>query len=207
MKSPVWAGYTGIVALLSGAWIASHFISSPPPESLQRPLAAISPEIAGWRMTLADERLDPRQFTAMSYLARTYMKDGQQLALLVGYYDSHQGAVSVHTPRNCLPGGGWEIWRSRATTLSLEGRPVVISQHQIYRSDHRMAVLYWYQSRNRVSSNEYVAKFMLVRDALIEGRTSGSFVRIVLPDTPDLIADGLRFAQGVMQQLQLCFRP
>jgi EpsI family protein len=207
MKSPVWAGYTGILGLLSGTLIASHLFSSPAPESLQRPLASIGSEIAGWRMILPAEHLDPRQFTAMSYLARTYIKNGEELALLVGFYDSHQGAVSVHTPKNCLPGGGWEIWKSRAATLTFDGRPAIINQYQIYRMDRRMTVLYWYQSRNRVNANEYLAKFMLVRDALLEGRTSGSFVRIVIPDKPDVIADGRRFAEGVMQELQVCFRP
>jgi len=48
----------------------------------------------------------------------------------------------------------------------------------------RALVLYWYQSRDRVIASEYIGKVLLVRDALFSGRTSGSIVRIVVPDRP-----------------------
>ena len=207
MKSTVWVGYTGVFALLSGTLIASHMIPTRHPESLRKPLASISPEIAGWKTIRFNEELNPRQLTATSYLARTYVKNGYQLALLVAFHDSPQRAVNIHSPKNCLPGEGWEIWKSASPTVMWDGRPVVLNQYQIYRMNRRMTVLYWYQSRRRVIANEYLAKFMLVRDALLEGRTSGSFVRIVMPDQTDVISEGYRFAEAVMHQVQDCFRP
>ena len=206
MKFPAWVGYAGMLALLSGTLIASRLAPNRNPESLQRPLSAISPEIDGWRM-LRVEELNPRQFSATSYVARTYVKNGRELGLLVAFHDRHQAAVSVHTPKNCLPGDGWEIWKSATPKILFDGRPVTINENQIYKLDHRMTVLYWYQSRNRVIANEYLAKLMLVRDALVEGRTSGSLVRIALPDQKEVISDGFRFAKEVMREVQLCFRP
>jgi EpsI family protein len=195
------------VALLGGAWMASGITSSRPPESLARPLAGISNEIAGWRMAGPDEAVDSRQLTATSYVARTYAKDGQKLGLLVAFHNNDQDAVSIHTPKNCLPGDGWEIWRSSEPSVVFDGRPVEINQYEIYRVGQRMAVLYWYQSRSRVLANEYAAKLMLLRDSLVERRTSGSLVRIAFADRPELIAGGLEFAAGVMREVQLCFRP
>ena len=153
------------------------------------------------------EELNPSQFSATSYIARTYVKNGEQLGLLVGFHDSHQHGVNLHTPKNCLPGDGWEIWQSSARTVLFKGRAVTINLYRIYRVGQRLAVLYWYQSRGRVTANEYAAKLMLVRDGLFEGRTSGSFVRIVVPDQPELISGGLQFAGRLMQEVQLCFRP
>ena len=102
---------------------------------------------------------------------------------------------------------GWEVSKTGSPTVIFEGQPVVISHYQIYRMGHRMTVLYWYQSRNRVNANEYLAKLMLVRDGLLDGRSSGSLVRIALPDQPELRPEGLRFAEAVMHQVKLCFRP
>jgi EpsI family protein len=209
MKSPVWIAYTGILALLSGTLVASHLAPNRILEPLRLPLDTISKELAGWKMVATDE-LSPRQLRILaptSYLARTYGKSGQQLGLLIAHHDSHQSGVSVHTQKNCLPADGWEIWKSGYVSTVFNGNPVVINQYNISKPGHRMVVLYWYQSRNRVIANEYFAKFMLVRDALAEGRTSGSFVRIAMPDHPDVVSEGLPFAGAVMNQLQLCFRP
>ena len=206
MKSRIWVGCVGMLALLGGTLLASHMAPSRTPEALQRPLSAISPEIAGWKMAGA-EALTPAQLSATSYVARTYIKNDHQLELLVAFHDSYQAAVNVHTPKNCLPGDGWEIWKTASPSVMLDGRPMVINQYQIYRMGQRMTVLYWFQTRGRVVANEYLAKLMLMRDGLLEHRTSGSFVRIILPNQPELLPDGFRFAEGVMREIQLCFHP
>ena len=199
--------YVVIFALLGGTLLAAHLTTKRPAEPLRKPLTSIDTELAGWRMIGGEERLSSRQLDASSYVARTYQKDGHSLGLLIAFHDSHQSAVSMHTPKNCLPGDGWEIWKSSAPSVTYDDRPVAINEYQIFKTGQRMAVLYWYQSRNRVTANEYLTKFLLVQDALLEKRSSGSLVRIVLPDQPDLVAEGFRFAQAVMAELQLCFRP
>jgi EpsI family protein len=206
MKSPVRGAYIGMLALLSGTLIASHIAPNHNSESLRAPLDSIGTELAGWKLATVEE-LSPQQLAATSYLARTYAKNDQQLGLLIAHHDTHQTGVSVHTPKNCLPGDGWEIWKSGYASVVFDGRSVSINEYKVSRMDKRMAVLYWYQSRGRVIANDYFAKLMLVRDALIEGRTSGSFVRIVIPDNPEAISEGLRFSEAVMRQLQLCFLP
>lgn len=209
MKPAFWIAYTGMLALLSGTLIASHLAPNRIPEPLRAPLDSISTEVAGWKMVATDE-LSSRQLSIIapsSYLARIYGKDGQQLGLLIAHHDSHQTGISVHTQNNCLPADGWEIWKSGHMSIVFNGKPVVINQYNISKPGHRMVVLYWYQSRDRVIANEYFAKLMLVRDALAEGRTSGSFVRITMPDHPEVVSEGLPFAEAVMHQLELCFRP
>lgn len=206
MKSPVQGVYAGLLALLSGTLVASNMAPNRSAEPLRAPLDSISKELAGWKMD-AKEELTPRQLSATSYLARTYIKDSRQLGLLIAHHDSHQAGVSVHTPKNCLPGDGWEIWKAGHVTIVYDGRPVAVNQYNVSKNNQRMVVLYWYQSRNRVIASDMFAKLMLVRDALIEGRTSGSFVRIVMADNPEVVSEGLRFAEAVMPQVQRCFRP
>jgi len=205
MKSTVGVAYAGILALLTSTLIASHLTPNRNPEPLRAPLDSISTELAGWRTAAVEEFFSPGQLHATTYLARTYVKDSQQIGLLIAHRDSHQ--AGVHIPKNCLPGDGWEIWKSGYASLVFEGKSVVINQYHISKTAHRMVVLYWYQSRSRVIANDYYAKLMLVRDAMIDGRTSGSSVRIVMQDKPEVVSEGLRFAEAVMGQLQLCFRP
>jgi hypothetical protein len=42
-------------------------------------------------------------------------------------------------------------------------------------------VLYWYQGRGRVESNEYRVKWNLLRDAALKNRSDEALVRIVVP--------------------------
>jgi EpsI family protein len=206
MKSSVRGAYVGFLALLSGTVVASNMTPNRTAEPLRAPLASISKELIGWKMA-ATEELSPRQLSATSYLARTYIKDDQQLGLLIAHHDSHQAGVSVHTPKNCLPGDGWEIWKAGYESIVYDGRSVSVNQYNVSKNDQRMVVLYWYQSRDRVIASDLFAKLMLVRDALTEGRTSGSFVRIVMEDNPKVVSEGLRFAAAIMPQVQNCFRP
>jgi hypothetical protein len=45
---------------------------------------------------------------------------------------------------------------------------------------------------------------MLVRDALFDGKTAGSIVRIVLPDVPESRDEGKAFATALIPEMQLC---
>jgi EpsI family protein len=206
MKGASRVAYASMLGLLGSTLIAAHLLPSRNPEPLRRPLSSISPEIAGWKMAAAED-VSSRPLIATSFIARTYAKGDRQLGLLVAFHDNQRNAVGVHTPKNCLPGDGWEIWNPGSATVLFHGRPVAINMYQIYRTGYRMSVLYWYQSRDRVIANEYLAKLALVRDGLFDGRTSGSFIRIVLPDDPGSRSEGLRFAEMLMPQVQLCFRP
>jgi EpsI family protein len=46
---------------------------------------------------------------------------------------------------------------------------------------HEQMVLYWYQSRGRIISSEYLQKIYLVLDSINRKRTDGSFVRLITP--------------------------
>jgi len=205
MKSPATAAYLGMVTLLGVTALFSHLTWNRPAEPLQRPLTGIGSNLAGWTVAGVEE-FDPRQFVASSYIARTYAKESHQLGLLVAFYDSYRSAVNVHTPKNCLPGDGWEIWKTATPDVVFDGIPVTVNQYQIYRMDRRMTVLYWYQTRRRVLASEYRAKLMLVRDGLLERRTAGTFIRIAMPDEPELLPEGYRFAAAVMGEVERCFR-
>jgi hypothetical protein len=50
-----------------------------------------------------------------------------------------------------------------------------------------------------------MGKILLAKDALFDGRTAGSLVRIILPDTPSAPAEATAFAAILIPQVQRCF--
>lgn len=98
----------------------------------------------------------------------------------VAYYESQRKGVSPHSPRVCIPGGGWEIAEFNRTEVS--GEP--INRVIIKNGDQEQLVYYWFQGRDRQIANEYLNKWFLFKDALFENRTDGALVRYVTPVLP-----------------------
>jgi exosortase D (VPLPA-CTERM-specific) len=98
----------------------------------------------------------------------------------VAYYESQRKGQSPHSPRVCIPGGGWEISEFNRTEVA--GEP--INRVVIKNGDQEQLVYYWFQGRNRQIANEYVNKWFLFKDALLENRTDGALVRYVTPILP-----------------------
>jgi EpsI family protein len=110
----------------------------------------------------------------------------------------------MHSPKNCLPGSGWEVWQHGTITVPIGGQPVTINRYGVENGPSRMTVLYWYQTSDRIVADEYYAKAFLIRDALLEGRTSGSIVRIALPDEPWALNAGVEFTSRLIPMIQAC---
>jgi EpsI family protein len=116
-------------------------------------------------------------------LMREYRHDGQPVWLFIAYYHSQRTGATYHSPLNCLPGGGWTIVSRDAMPVPIEGRPLAVNRVFIQKGLDKQLVLYWYQDRGRIITNEYWAKGYLVWDAMTRNRTDGALVRISLPVT------------------------
>jgi EpsI family protein len=102
----------------------------------------------------------------------------------VGYYPSQTQGRTIHSPKNCLPGSGWEPLEAREEQITAGGTQVTVNRYELANGDRRALVYYWYQGRGRVASNEYGVKLDLLRDAAIRGRTEEALVRVVVPLSP-----------------------
>src|SRR5438105_3678667 len=54
---------------------------------------------------------EERKMAVMSdYVARMYSRDTNlAFTTYVGYYEKQAQGRTIHSPRNCLPGAGWEV--------------------------------------------------------------------------------------------------
>ena len=200
--------FLAIVTLLGGTLILASLAGRRHADSLALPLSTIPDQLAGW-VSLGDRPLSDNvlgKLTPSSYLSRTYQKSNRQLGVFIAYYEQQHAGESMHSPKQCLPGSGWEIWDYGVATVPGNGKDVRINRYSVHNGGTRAVVLYWYQSRQRVIASEYLGKILLVRDALVDGNTAGSIVKITSIDTPEAVTDALGFAAELMPRVQRCFR-
>jgi len=197
----------GTFLLLTATLAASKLTSNRRSEPLRSPLDSIDRHIAGFtgvdNIALTDGVL--AQLKPTEYLSRTYQKGGLQADLFIAYYAQQRAGESMHSPKHCLPGAGWEIWDYGSTHIPVSGRRFAVNKYSIANSGQRMLVLYWYQSKGRIIASEYTGKFLLARDALLQSSTAASIVRIIVPDQPGALEAARAFASELIPQTRRCF--
>jgi exosortase D (VPLPA-CTERM-specific) len=139
-------------------------------------------EWVGDRSTLEPAILEAVR--ADDYLLADYRgSDGPPINFYVAYYQSQRNGLSVHSPRLCIPGGGWQI-RSFERHM-LRSDPVrgawPVNRLLIEQGSQKELVYYWFQERGRRVTNEYVVRWYLFWDSLVHNRTDGALVRLVVP--------------------------
>ena len=127
---------------------------------------------------------DERRVAGMdSYVMRLFEKDSvSNFSFYVGYYEYQQQGHTAHSPKNCLPGSGWEPLNQKTVTITTpDGVRHEVNRYLLMKKSSVALVYYWYQGRGRVAFDEYHVKWDLLRDAAIHGRTEEALVRIVVP--------------------------
>jgi exosortase D (VPLPA-CTERM-specific) len=108
--------------------------------------------------------------------------DGARVGFYAAFYGSQLAGRSVHSPRSCLPGDGWEV--SNLDTIRLKdasGKLVPVNRALIVRGAESQLVYYWFEQRGRVLANEYLVKWFILMDALSRRRTDGALIRMIAP--------------------------
>ena len=137
---------------------------------------------SGTRDALESVYLDALQLD--DYLLMNFNDDASPpINLYVAYYRSQRSGMSVHSPRRCLPGGGYEIRSFERRMLpGTDGHGAwPVNRVLIEKSDQRQLVYYWFRERDRRLTDEYVVRWYLFWDALTRNRTDGALVRLVVP--------------------------
>jgi exosortase D (VPLPA-CTERM-specific) len=125
------------------------------------------------------------------YLLADFTNGKDVVNLYSAYYASQRQGESVHSPRSCMPAGGWRITKLEQITIPAEGRArgLRVNRALIELGNDRQLVYYWFKQRDRVLTNEYVVKWYIFVDALTRQRTDGALVRLITPLRPGEDAD------------------
>ena len=162
---------------------------------------------SGHRAILDGVYLDSLQLD--DYLLADYQDTaGDVVNFYSAYYATQHGTRRAHSPRNCIPGGGWAIAHMdrRAEPIGPGGGSIPVKRAVISLGDQREIVYYWYQERGRLMTDDNVVKWYLFWDGLTRHRTDGALVRLVAPWPPskteaEVDAQLQRFARLAVPQL------
>lgn len=120
-----------------------------------------------------------RELKADDYLSAIFANDQGAVAyLFIAYYASQRQRQTIHSPQNCMPGGGWTMSNRRRHSIAEQGQ---LNEYLIEKDDVKMLAFYWYQGRGRTQANEYWARAATIKDAMWLGRTDGALVRVIVP--------------------------
>jgi EpsI family protein len=118
-------------------------------------------------------------------LTRTYgnAKHRERANLFVAYFKTQRTGKAPHSPKNCLPGSGWEASTEDYLDVAIPGmaEPIHVNRYIVAKGEQKSVVLYWYQTQRRVVASEYRAKILSVEDAIRYNRTDTALVRVVVP--------------------------
>jgi exosortase D (VPLPA-CTERM-specific) len=175
------------------------------------PLVMFPRHLDGWRgnsMAMTERVVEKLQLD--DYILADYVQGPGQAPVnfYVAWYGSQRSGASPHSPRVCIPGGGWEIAEisRREMPFSIGDGPLRFNRAIIRKGQHRQVVYYWFQQRGRAIANEYVMKWYLFTDSLLDRRSDGALVRLTTPILPAESTDAAderlrRFAHEIVHEL------
>jgi EpsI family protein len=157
--------------------------------ALQRSFADFPRQIGKWEGSVQQDF--PESVLAVlqptDYLHRHYRRaaDGVTVNFYVGFYQHQRAGESMHSPKNCLPGAGYEVLESKRVMMDLPqaGKSIEVNHYIVQSQTEKQFVLYWYETHGRAFASEYQGKAILVWEALRTGRTDGALIRVMLPFT------------------------
>jgi EpsI family protein len=160
---------------------ASHGENTP----LPAPLTAFPVSIGDWQ-TVQEGVIDQETrdiLRADDLMSRVYGSPKGGVELFIAYFKTQRQGQSPHSPKNCLPGSGWQTVPSETgrVDVPVPGGSIRINQYVVSKGEAQSVVYYWYQSQGRVIADEFAAKFYLVSDSIRHHRSDAALVRVVVP--------------------------
>jgi EpsI family protein len=176
------------------------------------PLSTFPAVLGGWHM-VKDFPVDKEMLEILradDTLNRAYTNTASQVGayLFVAYFKTQRYGQSPHSPKNCLPGSGWDPVEGASGEMAVRvagsQAPITVNRYVVQHGDERSVTLYWYQGHGRVIADEFSAKFWLVADAIRYHRSDTAAIRVTVPvgsSVEAAVATGAQFVQAVFPDL------
>ena len=201
-----------LLCLFGATWLLLQSTSSVALVEIKKPLSQFPQQIGQYRLSESFQSSAGvvEMLGVDDYIQYDYVSDkGEHINLYVGYYRAVGVEGGYHSPKNCIPGGGWGIQEIKDVEINQGiggNEKATVAQMLIRKGAEYQVVLYWFQNRGRIIASEYWEKIYQVWDALFMGRRDGTFVRIIsYAHDGDIAATELRvraFAEAAMKELE-----
>lgn len=186
-----------VLFLLCAGFIQTMGHGKPVP--LSQPLGDFPTSLGPWKGG-ANETLPEnivRVLGVDDYVSRSYSGPGGPVHFYASYFATTWGGKSYHSPRNCMPGSGWDVAKLEVIPIDFANphpHTVEVSRMVMQKGADLQIVLYWYQGRGRIMPTEYSERIYRVLDSLFHQRTDGAFVRLIVPVADNQIEPAMETA-------------
>jgi EpsI family protein len=146
-----------------------------------------------------------RRFSEQSYevlqadtsLLRWYWAPtGESFWVFIAYFKSQKYGSQIHSPRHCLPGGGWKILELEPFALPVgDNHYKSVNRLIITEQSRRELMFYWYETRGGSVRSEFALKWDLMVNSLLLRPTDAAIIRLNMPMQPgESLAEATRRA-------------
>ncbi len=186
-------------ALMILTMLAVNYLGHSEDIQPNKPFSSFPRQIGEWKgiEDRFDQQIDAILGVDDYFLGNFYSTRGEMISLYVGFYQSQRKGKQIHSPKNCMPGAGWNIMESTIVELDIpvdDSGKLNVIKLVLQKGDRKQIALYWFHSRGRIIASEYAQRFYLIVDSITRHRTDGSFVRLIAPVKDD--------EEASMQQLR-----
>ena len=168
-------------------------------------LSLFPQQMGDWTMT-GQARFDERVLAVLlptDYLSRSYENSrGEKLSLYIGYHDGGPNSGPIHSPKQCLPGSGWNRLDDEARQLNVNGKQMDYVSSLYQKDTQKQLFLYWFQVRDQFLTNEYALKFAMAKNSFLSNRRDSSFIRLSV-----MVKDGEDEARLIGENFIKAFLP
>lgn len=133
---------------------------------------------------------EERRFSRQSYevlkadtsTLRVYSDPGgSPIWMFIGYFESQKYGSQIHSPKHCLPGGGWKITHLESYLLELsDGTSRDVNRVLATERGQHHVMFYWFETRSGSIRSEFGLKWDLMLNSLLGRPTDAAMVRINL---------------------------
>ncbi len=180
-----------IAAIMLATMLLLYFVSHSEQIEPNKPFNTFPMRIGDWKGI--PEKFDPAVYDVLgvddSVLANYSSNKRGSVNLYIGFYQSQKEGDLIHSPKNCLPGAGWNITKTAIETIDVSNekakRQINVIRLILEKDSQKQVVLYWFHARGKILSSEYMQKIWLVIDSITKNRTDEAFVRLISPVVND----------------------
>jgi exosortase D (VPLPA-CTERM-specific) len=173
-----------VFLLVSIAILYTNFISSSPMIPDRKTFSSFPLVLDEWK---GSKNILPigvqNNLNADDYLISDFANtEGEEVTLLVSYYATQSTNKGIHSPRICLTGGGWNIEQDIPIKITLaNGHTKEVNRLLLMQQEVKLVAYYWFYEQGSMYTNDYMARFNLIRNAILNNRTDGALIRISTP--------------------------
>jgi exosortase D (VPLPA-CTERM-specific) len=130
--------------------------------------------------------LKPDDYFVGNYLSR----QEQPVGLYMVYYSQQKDGSALHSPKVCIPGGGWIVEDTSIISFPVQGSTLSVNRVLIRKGERKQLVYYWINQMGVNYTNEYFARVSLIKSAILNKRSDGALIRV------NMVVDGDNLAEA-----------